>query len=108
MTITKKELWQIARDRAQKEIKFKETIWDTLYLNAMFFDVTILFLALVISSGFFPDIFGWVMGIAVGVVMISLIPMVISLFIFERHSNAYSDKVARKTKEIFKSLEGDK
>lgn len=107
MTITKKELWQIARDRAQKEIKFKETIWDTLYLNAMFFDITVFFISLVIS-GFFPDAGKWAMGIAVGITIVSLIPMVVSLAIFERHSNAYSGKVTRKTKEIFKSLEGAK
>jgi hypothetical protein len=103
MAITKKELYQIARDRAYKEIKFKETIWDTLFINIMFFDITVLFLSVVIS-GFFPDIGGWCMGIAVGIIMISLIPIVISMAISERHTNAYSDKISKKAKEIFMGL----
>jgi len=44
MAITKKELWQIAGDRARKELKFKETIWDNLFMNLMFFDITALFI----------------------------------------------------------------
>jgi len=103
MTITKKELYQIARERAYKEIKFKETIWGTLFINIMFFDITVLFLSMVIS-GFFPDIGGWGLGIAVGIIMVSLIPLVISVVISDRHNTAYSGKISKKTKEIFIEL----
>lgn len=107
MTITKKELWQIARERAYKDIKFKETIWDTLFINTMFFDITLLFIAIAIA-GLFPDAGRWAICIAVGIMMISLIPMVISIVIHERHCDAYDAKISVRTKEIFKSLKGDK
>lgn len=103
MAITKKELYQIARERAYKEIKFKETIWDTLFINIMFFDITMLFISMAIA-GFFPDAGKWAMCIAVGIIIISLIPMVISVVISDRHSTAYRDNISKKAKEIFTGL----
>ncbi len=105
MAITRKELWQISKDRARKEIKLKETIWDNLFMNLMFFDITVLFISLAIT-GLFPDAGKLAIGIAVGITIASLIPMVISMRISERHIDAYSAKVLAKAKEIFKSLKG--
>lgn len=107
MAITKKELWQIARGRAYRDIKFKETIWDTLFLNTMFFDMTLLFISMAIA-GLFPDAGKWAICIAVGIIMISLIPMVISIVKYDRHCDAYNAKISVKTKEIFAGLKGDK
>lgn len=107
MRLSNRELWQIAQGRASKDMPYKESIRDSLFIYVMFFDITLALLGLPITE-FFPDIAGWLWGAIVCILVLSMIPISISMFTSQRNNIEYYDRLRKKTKEIFEALKEER